>query len=176
MKKRKTNKNFSVGLLIFAILAFGVIVYLIAVNSQKDKFSSGMYNQQDNTNRFTTYESKNLKFSIEVDKNFKIEDTGITVLLKNNDGEISIIRNGTQFSDLSSYLENSGNETSYKIEQMNVLTINNLNAVSRIEETRISRYKIYYIYVDNAVYNLSTTSGALFDDLDQIAESFRYTP
>src|SRR3989338_6411931 len=59
-----------------------------------------------------------------------------------------------------------------------MLIINGLNSLSRIikfsEEGIIQ--KSYYIYVNNSVYILSTKSESLYLALDQIAQSFRYTP
>lgn len=36
--------------------------------------------------------------------------------------------------------------------------------------------KNYFIYVSDSVYSFSTSDKSLYDDLDQIAQSFKYIP
>ena len=125
-----------------------------------------------------TFQSKNLHFSIQVSPNFQIKDDDTSVDLVSSDGQISIVRNGTNFNDLNSYISNFDSKRKLVSSNIKKVTINGFEALSRIvkfTEEGVEQ-KSYYIYINNNVYILSTTSESLYDDLDQIANSFQYTP
>jgi len=106
----------------------------------------------------------------------------ICLLVKLGENIISVIRNYDPIGNgsLGEYLDyaDSKNEiksTSGKKE----LVINGYQAASRNEVRGGINKKAYYIYVsdvDKIVYVFSTKSESLYSDLDQIAQSFRYTP
>lgn len=171
MKKTKNNEKIIIVLAFALILLVGFVFY-----SQKN---TSMPQQATPVNQTKLYQSENLKFSIQVPVNYQIEDTGITVSLKSDKGEISISRNGTQFTNLTEYLKDFDQKRKLKIEEENKLSINGFEATSRIEEFTTglpNRHKIYFIFVGSWGFSTSTTSEVLFADLDQIAHSFRYTP
>ena len=72
----------------------------------------------------------------------------------------------------SDFLKDNRGTSYTNITNKRYLNINNLESVSGF----IGEEKIYFIYVDYTVYLISSKTGALFSDLDQIAQSFRYTP
>lgn len=119
-----------------------------------------------------TFESKTMKIKIEVPEEFNVEEKFASVKIKTSQGEISVDRNGTNFSNLNDYIKNSQNNLEVRITNRKELTINNLISISGMLE----KEEIYFIYINNFVYTLSTSSPDLYDDLDQIAQSFRYIP
>ncbi|MBI4084532.1 MAG: hypothetical protein HY431_01360 [Candidatus Levybacteria bacterium] len=175
MKKQRNSHSLALGLTIVILFGLLLLGYFVA-RSTKNLSSVNNY-QQPNTSQNTTFQSKNLKFIVLAPKNFEIEESFTSVIFKNEEGEIVLGRSGTNFKKLEEYLE----DLSIK----NRATITNrqyFNGQPNIVKGRI-RYQniqtekeIYFIYNDNWVYSLSTDSEALFDDLDEIAKSFRYRP
>lgn len=131
-----------------------------------------------NSEETKTYHSKNLKFLITIPSSSDIKEgqtyTDVTIDKK----LIEIMRNGTNFDSLESYLENFDNQSSLNTSNPESFTINNYEALNRLETNSKSDEKvnIYYIFVENWVYILSTSSESLYGDLDQIAKSFQYIP
>ncbi len=125
-----------------------------------------------------TFQSKTMKFTISVPPNFDIKSTDITVSIKSKGEEIQIVSNGTQFSNVDSYLSDFDKKRNSIIKSGANLFIDHNNAVKRIETPKSANQEelVYYIFVEPSVYILSTSSPALYSDLDQIAQSFRYTP
>lgn len=125
-----------------------------------------------------TYQSDLLNFSIEIPNNWTLTELGLEVDFISPDGKLEISRLGTNFSDINGYISDliSKNKTNF-IEQ-NQIIINSLNSV--VGTIRYNNgdpnKKIYFIYSDYQVFTISTSSPELFDDLDTVAQSFRYTP
>lgn len=172
MKKQPKNKN-NLAILITVIV---LVVAFVTVNKQNQ--SSTPPQTQVETNQIKTVYSKSLKFSIDVLSSSSITDAQTYLNITTNGKTIDIVRNGTNFSSLQTYLEDFDKKKIIIITNNESSIINNYQTVSRIETNPNNELvqKVYYIYVDNWVYSLSTSSEVLFGDLDQIAQSFRYTP
>jgi len=133
----------------------------------------------DTRERTKIFQSKLLKLNIAVPTTFNVKDEGIRLLISNPDGMIILSRNGTQFNLLDDYIKDFDIKHKTQVLNEKMLTINAHPAFNRIMKYPGSTPvgdKIYFIYVGDAVYHISTSSPVLFDDLDQIAQSFRYTP
>lgn len=129
------------------------------------------------TQELKTFQSKFMKFSIDLPSNFSATDEPSRITIHGDEGQIYVNRNGTQFNDLDTYLANFDQATKTKISLDEKLVINYYEARERISSNPdIGIEKTYFIYVENFVYKISTTSQSLYDELDQIAQSFRYTP
>ena len=178
MKKKKGNQYNKI-LIFLCILIMFVLssTYFFYVNNSNRNYG---YNTDLPSDQYKqTYKSQNLKFTIELPKGYQVEDQGIRVLISNSVGAIIISRNGTEFNDLSSYLDNFDNSTNLiksKDENMKISGLDSRVRVFENSDVSLGVEKIYFIYVDNAIYKISTTIELLFDDLDQIAKSFQYTP
>lgn len=161
-------------LLILLIVGLASIIFLqTIISNSKDK------KVEITSSTVKKYIFSNLNFSVEVPEGFKAQDTGITVIFSGMNGKIEVARNGTQFNTLDDYLLNSDNKSNIIVQEERVEKISNYETVQRIEgqgDKSKPKYKIYFIFVRSFVYTLSTDSEALYDDLDQIARSFRYTP
>ncbi len=161
MTKAKNNKKFIYLIFIAIVLVIGFVVFKIYSHTNYNNIS-------DNQTQSNLYTSPSLKLSINVPVIYKISNGMNSIFFTNNIGEIRITRQGTNFNDLNGYLTNLGSDIKNKEESV----INGVNSTSGI----IDDQKYYFIYVNNWVYSLSTSSPALYGDLDTIARSFKYTP
>ncbi|KKR51384.1 MAG: hypothetical protein UT84_C0001G0069 [Candidatus Curtissbacteria bacterium GW2011_GWA1_40_16] len=124
-----------------------------------------------------TFQSKIMKFTIALPDKLSAIDESSRVKIQSSKGEIFVNRNGTQFNDLDTYLSNFDQTTQLDISLDENMIINNNVARKRISKNpNIGIEKTYFIYAENYVYKISTSSEDLYIDLDQIAQSFRYTP
>lgn len=169
---KKQNQNL---LLIIAIaLIVGVVLFYTKIAG-----STSFPPSQVTEKQTKTFQSENLKFSLNLPAGFTAKDEPSRITIDSDKGKIYVNRNGTQHEDLDNYLKEFDQQTKLNITADEKLTINNYQARSRIfKNTDVTKgqEKIYFIYADNFVYKISTTSESLFDDLDQIAQSFQYTP
>lgn len=174
MSKKRENKFLSF-IVVIVLMVFVGAIYIV--------LSSGNLYQNTSNNQQTSsqvYKSKTLKFSIIIPSKFQAEERFTTILLKSSDGEIQINRNGTNFVNVEDYLNNLSAKNRIVIEDKEDLTINDLKtlkATITYPGGPKNGERTYYIYNnDYAIYSLFTSSGDLFDDLDKIAQSFKYTP
>ena len=169
IKAKIKNKNIFIIIIIFVTILFLGLVF-------KTSFNNSYVNTPNQSVR--EYSSKFLKFKIFVPSDYKIEDKEISVTLIREKKEINIVRNGTNFSNLEDYLVNFDSKRNINISDENQLEIDGYSSVSRtvsVQDENIIQ-KSYYIFVGKAVYIISTSSPELYEDLDQIARSFKYTP
>lgn len=171
--KKKYNSRFGTLGVIIAVLIIVIGVYVV--------LNKSIYQipQNDTQNQTKTFESKLLKLSIVVPSGFVVKDEGVRLLASNQYGIIIISRNGTQFSSLDDYVKDFDIKHKNQASNENNLLIDGYSSLSRVIKypgSSPSGDRIYFVYVDNAVYHFSTSLQSLFTDLDQIAQSFRYAP
>lgn len=180
MFKTAQKGNVLIVLLIISLAIVGVIIYLQfhpAISTKNPNSSLSPINQSTKTNttkQTKTFRSSNvMKLTIELPVDYQVtERLGSVTILSPKDEQIYIERNGTNFSNLQDYIKNSRNNIDIKLQNRQYLRINGLEAVSGF----IDGEKIYFILAENVVYLISTKNSSLFTDLDQLAQSFRYTP
>lgn len=174
----KQSGNIKIILVIIATLAIGVLIYY----KSKPDTSSNSTSSYSSTNskaestksaeQTKAFQSKNMRFSINVPLDFATQEKFTTLILTKNDNEIKISRVATNFDNLEDYLVDLSNKNKFTVLDSKKLIINEFSSV----QGNINQERIYFIYADSWVFSMSTTSEALFDDLDQIAKSFQYTP
>ncbi|MEK7518117.1 MAG: hypothetical protein AAB583_06265 [Patescibacteria group bacterium] len=178
--KRKIKKSNS---FTFLLIVFGGLLAILLVAFYYNKTLNNSYNQSqtnNNSNETKAYESKTLKFTIVVPPELSVKDEEIRFLISNSEGIIIVSRNGTQFDSLDNYLEDFN--IKHKVQESSNeenLIIDNYTSLSKVIKypgSTLNGDKIYFIYIPNAVYHISTSSEELFDELDEIAQSFKYTP
>lgn len=157
------NKNSKLFIVLLLVILVGITI--IFVFNYVIKGSSKIYHSND------------LQFTIMVPFSFSVNDNSVQVDLVSSQGEISIVRNGTNYPDLKSYIVDFDSKRKLTSSNASYLSVNSDDALSRIVDypDQKIKQKVYMIYVDNAVYIFSTDSPDLYDELDQIAKSFRYT-
>ncbi|MBI2621842.1 MAG: hypothetical protein HYW63_04350 [Candidatus Levybacteria bacterium] len=162
--KKKSLKDFRLIILITAVAAVLIWIFL-----QPNFFEVGKGS--------STFESKYLNFSLSLPSGFQAKDETSRIIINSDDGQITVNRNGTQFNNLEDYISDFDSKRNLISSETNNTSINGHEALSRLVEYPDQNYsqKSYYIYVEKAVYIFSTTSESLYDELDQIAQSFKYT-
>ena len=149
------------------------IVYILTQLSAKQDNLYNMPNYSPTQRKTKIFKSSEImKFSIVVPYRYEVLEKFGSVTINTKDGKILVGRNGTNFDNLRDYIKNSRNNLENTLFETEYLVINGLEGMSG----KIGIEKIYFIYAENMVYIISTSSSALFEDLDKIAQSFRYAP
>lgn len=119
-----------------------------------------------------------MKFSIRIPEDFSIEEKFTRVKLNKNEEDIYIEKVGTNFSNVEDYLADLHKSNKTQILSQETKKIGSYIAILETIKSpnKNAIEKVYSIYVDNFIYTFSTSSESLYDDLDQIAQSFRYIP
>jgi len=178
MMKIKDSQNLKRILLVLLVLIIGGILISTKITfDQINKLGNAPTPSTNSADKNIagqkkTYSSKFMKFSIEVPQNFTVNERFATVTITSPEGKIIIDRNGTNYSDLDSYLDNLSELNKLEIRNKEKLEINSLSTIKAF----IGKEKVYFIYYDYWLFPISTTSEELYDELDQIAQSFKYQP
>lgn len=161
MKKKITAQK---NILIIA-LVFLISILVLIVGLKNDNSGNG------------SFDSKYLQFSVDLPNGFQATDGTSRIAINSDPGTIYVSRNGTQFKDLDSYIADFDSRRKLTPSDANKLTIDGYEALSRTVVFPDQNYsqRSYYVYVNNAIYVFSTSSEELYDELDQIARSFKYT-
>ncbi len=163
MKKMKNvNTGLSFLIIFIVVIATGYIVFAQTSGKGINIFSS--VSKQ--------YSSKHFNISIEVPRNYDVDEKFNTIKITNPQGEILLTKTSTNFSNLEKYLDNIIERNNPNFQDSKKTTINDIPVFSG----KLDIKKMYIFYYQNTVYTLSTSVESLYDDLDQIAQSFRYTP
>lgn len=173
----KQKGNVIIILVIIVILVAGII---LSFKSKSPLTQSSPQPTATSTSVQTkNFQSKSLKFSIDIPPNLEVEERITNVIFKQATMELKIARNGTNFEELDDFLKDLATKNKMTISNKESLNINGLTAVKgtvKFPGGPTTGELTYYIKTDFAVYIISTANQPLFDDLDQIAQSFRYTP
>ena len=162
MAKKTSQSNY-----LIALIVFGTITTLWYLKTQRFQTRSDTPTATNETTK--VYKATGvLDFEITLPKDFQIEEKSVSVKLTNSNESIIILRSATNELTLTDYLTDGfGNNHQFTIDEES----NSKNANGFVENT-----KIYIYYFDGVIYTLSTDSLSLYTTLDQIAQSFRYTP
>lgn len=172
---RKAQKGFSsIALIVLVLVVFAIgltgIYFLFHEQDGLPIISNNITEDADKSNTELTVNAMN--FVVDVPSGTAHEEKFGGGIIYLSQGEIKIGRNGTNTDNLEEYFKYHPERPLDRIENKENVKVGQLDAISgKIEE----RYN-YYIYVDNWVYIFSTSNPELYDDLDQIARSFRYIP
>ena len=170
----KTKKRFNKTLYaIIVILAVVLGVYFIRYYLETVNNSS--LTQQNPQSK--TYSSKILKFEVEVPAGFKVENKDTTINLIDSRGEISIGRIATNYEDVEGYVMDLETKNRIKVEDKIKTNMNSYSILKGTISNNGDIEKNYFIYPDKwFVYTVSTSSPELYEDLDKVAQSFKYLP
>lgn len=172
-KKHQLSKNLTYPLIAIVVFSVIAMIYILAqLNTRQNNFYNTPYYSPPQPQTKIFKSSKIMKFSIVVPYTYEVVENLGSVTINTNTGKILIGRNGTNFGNLKDYIKNSHNNLETRVLDKRELMINGLESISG----KIGIEKTYFIYAESFVYILSTSSSALFDDLDKISQSFRYAP
>lgn len=154
------------------MIIVGIIILstsIVYINNRQNSPLEKATNQQQTK----TYKSnETMDFTIEIPSDFKVDDQTINVTFSKDEGTIIITRSATEEENLSKYLANRPDRIEIYLKNKENLKIGMFDAIS----ASYNKKHIYFIFVDGYVYSFSTDSDSLYSTLDQIAQSFRYTP
>lgn len=176
MKKRK-KRQYNKALLFAGML---LIIAIASFLLQKGYNSIGNFDQAKSvdqpSNKYAKY--KALGFSIYIPPSFTVKDEGVGIELISQKGSINIIKNNTSFENLNDYILDFDNKRLVTSKSnIREIVVDNYKGLSRVVTFNNGQIqKSYYVYVDYQVFIFSTSSKELYDELDQIAQSFQYTP
>lgn len=174
MKKRKKTNNYLIFIL-GGIFVFVAILFLL----QKKQTNQPQSHIISNIDYVKHFNSKSMHFEVNIPNNFNIKDDDTYLDLFMGDKKINITRIGTNFNSVEEYVQDFDNKRKLVVVNEIKNILDGKNVLIRIEKFDfgpIDEQKVYYIYVPNWVYSLSTSSPVLYDDLDKIAQSFHYIP
>lgn len=160
-------------LVIFAFLLAGMYIVLfkqLATLKYVNPSSSAI-------ERTNTYTSNILEMSVTVSDGFEVEERHPVVYLQSYRGEITITQNNLDVDDFDYYIKQYDERRDVNILSSKQLQIGDYEAYERVMEFNgvDMTQKSYFIYPDQwVIYTISTTSPALYDDLEAIIQSFEY--
>lgn len=124
-----------------------------------------------------TFQSSELKFSIDLNENYQVTDKLGRVSIVTPNGNLYIERNSTNFNNLGDYLKDLDNRNKTIVVKEKTKLIFDNQAIDRLVKYRSGEMqKVTIIYANGWVYSIFSDTESLYDDLDQIAQSFRYKP
>jgi len=170
-KSTKIKTKHGLIIIIVFVFLFGLVIYVV---TNTNKTYVPQTSTAINTRDVKIYSSKSMKFSIDVPEKFQIDEKFSRVTLASDEGNIYIEKSNTDFDNIDDYVNSLDTKNNSTTLDKKSLTINkNLSAISGM----VSNQKYYFIYTDDwTIFTLFADSPSLFPDLDQIAQSFKYTP
>ena len=157
-------------MIVFVVLLVlgGFVVFIKTQKSIKPQTSLSSGQQMK-----TFKSSSVMDFTIEVPSEFEVKEQFGLVIISTPDGEINISKNGTNFDNLTDHIEELEKLNRFSFQKLDDLIVNNLPA----QKGNLNGEKVYFFYSNaHNVYSISTSSESLYNDLDRIAQTFRYTP
>jgi|SRR3989344_1150568 len=161
IKGTNSKKYFYVLIVLIVLIAAIFLLFILISKSIIPSKNAG-----PNDNIWNSLERLGANFSVPT--GYQITEGMNAIFLKNGIGEIRITKQGTNYSNLSDYLNGLG----ITVNDSQTTEVNGFTAVSGT----VGNQKYYFILTNNWIYSLSTSFPELYDDLDQIARSFRYVP
>jgi len=174
MKKSHLIFTFFIGV---CVLASVVLIYS-RYFYKTSRLNLGTNTKETKDYKFRKFQSQLLDFTVEIPVDYESKERFTLVEFKKANLTIGVDRNdASAYGGLDAFLLDFDEKNNIRdILHRRELEINGYPAIERVEMRGGSNSKQYYIYVDDWVYVFSTTSEELYDDLDQIVKSFRYTP
>ncbi len=171
------NKKLLLVLILGLVAVFVVVIYLSGFQ-KNNKETSSFQSPTPTKSQLKTFQSKNFDFIVNLPHEFEVKEGLSYIEFHGKGGTIDFGRNDASGDgDLKHFLINFDEKNEIKdISEMRDLKINSFPAISRVELRGKIYAKLFYIYVDDWVYVFSTDSKELYDDLEKIVQSFRYTP
>lgn len=178
----KTRRSIVVILLIVVSLLF-LGLYFFGKKSERtnsklnSNASPSKINIDKDGGQRRTYVSSNLDFKVQIPANFTTKEGLTYVDFSLDKSMIGTARTANSYDNLDKFLVFMDE----KNDQTNVPLIKKIDTSSypivvREEIRSGTVYRMYYVFTGQWVYTFSTSSENLYDDLDQIVQTFQYTP
>lgn len=181
-KNKNADKNFRIVKLI-GVAALFFIVIIILNQRPFTKFQNPNNTLMPSSSPPPTiknFNSKFLKIFFSTPSGYDISENSNHISLNNNIGEIIISKRGTNNDTIEGAVFEISDRGTMQVANKQSMKINNIDVISCSIKSLVSdepESKGYYFYpVPWTVFSITTNNSELFDDLDQIARSFRYEP
>lgn len=171
---------------VFVILFAGMLVALLLfyklipiIYGPTPQYNPSQSNKDSSPSAsLKTYTSKNLKFNVDIPSELAVNQKFTDIIIGSNSENIIISRVSTNYNNAQDYLEDLSQKNKYLVKNKEEISIDKIKGIKTTLENTIdsSEQKVIILYVDNLIYSLSTSTPSLYPILDQIAQSFRYTP
>jgi hypothetical protein len=122
------------------------------------------------TSALREYVSDDMNFVVGIPRDSEVEELSNTLSIKSTAGTIWITREGTNYETFDEFWQGIKRANSTFEEKRSV------EGEWEIVSYKTGNEKAYIFFSKGKYFTLSTESSNLFDTLDQIAKSFRYTP
>ena len=116
------------------------------------------------------YSNDVLDFKVILPSGFNVESQSVSVALENSIGTIRILRSASLYDNLEEHITDQRVNIKTRLSMMERLSIDGNEAVRGYFDDE----KTYIVQINGLVYSFSTSSPELYDELDQIAQSFEY--
>lgn len=123
--------------------------------------------------------SKDLKFSVQTPNDWQMNGKNTFVDLNSDNGKIHVTRIATNFDNINDYLNDFDSKRQITVSSQNNTILDVYTTSIRTEQFNggpIQNQKVYYIFIKGWIYSLSTSAQPLYDELDQVAKTFKYLP
>lgn len=161
------------------LIAFFVVIWNQKSTTTNQKIASTIPTAKPAPS-ITQYSSKFFKLSFSFPSSYTVSELDNDINLKNEVGEISIERIGTNNDTIEGYLFGIAELNKLQITDKQKIKINGMDVISCKIKSKVSDNPESRFYFFNPapwrIYSISTNIPELFSDLDQIARSFRYEP
>ncbi|MBI2442628.1 MAG: hypothetical protein HYV40_01825 [Candidatus Levybacteria bacterium] len=125
------------------------------------------------------YSSPTLNINFTLPSGFTPEEQINRVILTSKNGQIVVEKINTNFDNLNNYLVDISKKNNLEVVESDSLMVDGVSVKKvQVRNPRSNVVESWYLFYPTewTIYTLSTNSESLYDDLDQIARSFRYIP
>lgn len=170
-------KNKTLLLVTFFLSITVLFTLFLIINKLKQKKNSNFNNSiiTPVLSELNTYMSPRKQFYFNYPSSFILEEKDNTILLKKGKDTIIFNKIGTNYTDVTSYLNYLEMMNHLNIVDRIEVNINGIKSIKALVKSNIPDTTAYYFYTTEwTIYSFSTNSPILKEDLDKIAHSFKY--
>ena len=173
----KAYSKYLIYLLLVLVLT-STAAYILKLKKEQTPATTKFYVTPSLEKGSKKYTSEQLDFQVNVPEGFVINSKMTYVDFKSGDGLVDIVRNGKNYNSVEEYLMDLDKRRNFQVIKEKLIELNGMDASDRLERNlnNAKEQRAFYIYTDGWIYVISTDNSSLYDDLDQIAQSFQYTP
>ncbi len=165
----KKQPNKIIGLSIFTIILIAFIIIWF-VTSPK----TYMQPQEKETIGRESFTSDNLDISFEAQTPVLMKDLLTNVILEYDGREIIISRSASDYQTLDEYLTRLIELNNMNVKRREDITIDGSPGVILFTDSQGVDHPTYFVVKNEWVYSMYTIHPELFDDLDNVAKTFKY--
>lgn len=159
----------------YFLIAAGIVVVLLIVFTKN--FTPLLRTQDSGLSTNTTYTSDLMDFTITVPEGFNVEEKGKRIVISSDEENIYIDQTSTNFPDLSSYINDLDSKNKTNVTSEERMDRGNLEILKRLILFNTGEKQVVYeIYSNGFIYSILTNAKSLYTVIDQVAQSFQYTP